>query len=130
MRDERVVRRQAAHGHVEHRTFPRCLDIRCEHAGGRLRRAGADAPRVEDEDSRAAARELMSDSAANDTGADDDDVSGVMHGEIIARAALQSMVRMPKRTDGWHDEHEGTKNTKNKKLRALRFFVIIALAGC
>ena len=78
-RDELVVQLEAADGELEQRTAFVRLDVRRQHAGRRLRRAHAGRPIVDDLDRRAAPRQLVRDRAADDAGADDNDVARSCH---------------------------------------------------
>ena len=78
-RDERVEEIEAAGGEIEQRAAFARLDVRREHAGRRLRRAHAGRTIVDDLHRRAAPRQLVGHRAADDAGADDNDVARRRH---------------------------------------------------
>ena len=81
--DEIVVQIEAPDREVEQRSHLVRLDEWREHARRCLRRAHADRSVVDDVDRRATPSQLMRDSAANNAGADDDDVRGTRHESFI-----------------------------------------------
>ena len=79
MRHESIELAEAAHREREKGAVGFSLDVGREHAGRRLRRAHAGRALVDDLDRRAAPRQLVRDRAADDAGADDDDVGRTDH---------------------------------------------------
>ncbi len=88
--DERVEQREAADREIEERAALVRLDVRREDPGRGLRRAHPDGALVDDLDRGPAARQLVRDRAADDSGADHDDVGGAAHESQLSWGSLSS----------------------------------------
>ena len=107
-RDPAVVQIEAAYAEIEKRAALVRLHVRREHPGRRLRRAAADGTIVHHGARHAAHRQLARDRAADDAGADDDNV--------LSHGRSQNIRHGRTNTDKWIGRHRRTQNNTDRSV--------------